>query len=87
MTQQQNPDADQDLPTVYQFRLHGLLDPLWSDWFDRLAITWHHGDRLLIRRIRDLGLPLVSINRVRAAPSPTTGSNTPTQRTDRRGSR
>lgn len=80
MTRQQNPDADQDLPTVYQIRLHGLLDAAWSDWFDGLAITWHDGDTLLtgqvvdqaalhglIRRIRDVGLPLLSINRVRDA--------------------
>jgi hypothetical protein len=79
VTQRQTPDADPDQPTVYQIRLRGLLDPLWSDWFDGLAITWRDGDTLLtgavvdqaalhglIRRTRDLGLPLLSINRVRA---------------------
>jgi hypothetical protein len=74
---QRTPTEDPDLPTVYQIRLRGHLDPLWSDWFDGLAVTWHHGDTLLtgyvadqaalhglIRRTRDLGLPLLSINRV-----------------------
>jgi len=83
VTQQKNPHADPDQPTVYQIRLRGHLDPLWSDWFDGLAITWRDGDTLLtgqvvdqaalhglIRRTRDLGLPLLSINRVRADTEP-----------------
>ncbi len=83
MTQQQTPDADPDRPTVYQIRLRGHLDAAWSDWFDGLAITWHHGDTWLtgqvvdqaalhglIRRIRDLGLPLLSINRLRGGTEP-----------------
>ena len=83
MAQRQTPDADPDRLAVYQIRLRGHLDPLWSDWFDGLAITWRDGDTLLtgavvdqaalhglIRRTRDLGLPLLSINRVRAGTEP-----------------
>ena len=75
---QRTPSGNQDRAPVYQIRLRGHLDPLWSDWFDGLTVTWHHGDTLLtgqvvdqaalhglIRRTRDLGLPLLSINRVR----------------------
>lgn len=75
---QRTPSGNPDRPTMYQIRLRGHLDPLWSDWFDGLTVTWHHGDTLLtgqvvdqaalhglIRRTRDLGLPLLSINRVR----------------------
>ena len=83
MAQRRTPDADPGRPTVYQLRLGGRLDPMWSDWFDGLAITWHDGDTLLtgqvvdqaalhglIRRTRDLGLPLLSINRVQSGAEP-----------------
>ena len=92
MATRQNPSGEPTRPTVYQIRLSGHLDALWSDWFDGLAITWHDGDTLLtgpvvdqaalhalIRRTRDLGLPLLSVNRVRAGTEPdlehTNGSN------------
>lgn len=61
---------------VYQIRLKGQLDPGWENWFGGLAITQaENGDSLLtgplpdqaalhglLKKIRDLGLPLVSIN-------------------------
>lgn len=83
MEQRQNPIQETDRPTVFQFRLGGHLDPVWSDWFDGLAVTWHDTDTLLtgpvvdqaalhglIRRIRDLGLPLLSINRINSGTGP-----------------
>ncbi len=80
MTQRAGPAADLIGSTVYQIRLRGQLGHLWSDWFDGLAITWDdNGDTLLtgsvadqsalhglLRRIRDLGVTLVSINRLEA---------------------
>ena len=65
-------------PTVYQIRLKGRLGPQWADWFGGLSITsTDNGDTLLtgpvidqaalhglLRQVRDLGLPLVSVNRV-----------------------
>ena len=70
--------------TVYQIRLRGHLGPLWSDWFDGLVIAWDdNGDTLLtgsvvdqaalhglLRKIRDLGVALVAINRVEASAEP-----------------
>ena len=67
-----------DEPTVYCIRVKGCLDPRWSDWFDGLEIvplgdeetllsgpvadqSALHG---LISKIRDLGLPLISVRRV-----------------------
>lgn len=63
---------------VYEIRLKGQLDAQWADWFDNLTITLEeNGDTLLtgpvvdqaalhglLRKVRDLGLPLVSVNRV-----------------------
>lgn len=63
---------------VYQIRVKGHLGPQWTDWFAGLAITLEEdGDTLLtgpvldqaalhglLRRVRDLGMPLVSVNRV-----------------------
>jgi hypothetical protein len=62
----------------YEIRLRGRLDPRWSDWFDALALTAGadgvttlrgpvvdqaalHG---LLHRLRDLGLPLVSVTEI-----------------------
>lgn len=74
--------------TVYQIRLRGQLGPLWSDWFDGLSITWDGADTLLtgevidqaalhglLRRIRDLGVPLVSLNRLDTSAEPDQGTN------------
>jgi hypothetical protein len=61
-------------PTAYQIRISGELDSSWAAWFDGLAITPDDGDTLitgpvadqaalhgLLRRVRDLGLTLVSV--------------------------
>ena len=84
MTQRAEPGADPIGSTVYQIRLRGQLDHLWSDWFEGLAITWDdNGDTLLtgsvadqsalyglLRKIRDLGVTLVSVNRLDASAEP-----------------
>ncbi len=63
---------------VYEIRIKGHLDSQWSDWFEGLAITLEeNGDTLLtgpvidqaalhglLKKIRDLGIPLISVNRV-----------------------
>lgn len=61
-------------PMTYQIRIKGRLDPRWEEWFDGLTITTDDGDTLiagpvidqaalhgLLRRVRDLGLPLLSV--------------------------
>jgi len=65
-------------PVVYQIRLKGHLGSEWTDWFGGLTITLEEdGDTLLsgpvadqaalhglLKKVRDLGLPLVSVNSV-----------------------
>jgi hypothetical protein len=64
---------------VYQIRLEGHLGREWADWFGGLSITLEdNGDTLLtgpvvdqaalhglLRKVRDLGIPLVSVIRVK----------------------
>ena len=68
---------------IYQIRLKGHLGGQWTDWFGGLTITLEdNGDtRLtgpvidqaalygLLRKVRDLSLPLLSVNRVEPGPS------------------
>jgi hypothetical protein len=63
---------------VCQIRLKGHLSPKWTDWFEGSTITLEdNGDTLstgqmvdqaalfgLLRKVRNLGLPLLSVNRV-----------------------
>jgi hypothetical protein len=72
-------------PTVYQIRVKGHLEHRWSDWFDDLAITLQaNGDTLLsgpvvdqsalyglLKKVHDLGLPLISVNPVEICVSAT----------------
>ncbi len=68
---------------VYQIRLKGHLSHEWKDWFGGLTVTLEDdGDTLLtgsvvdqaalfglLKKVRDLGMPLVSVNRVAAGPA------------------
>ena len=74
-----NQRYEPNRPMVYQIRIKGHLGREWTDWFEGLTITLEDdGETLLtgavidqaalhglLRKVRDLGMPLVSVNRVR----------------------
>ena len=70
--------GDQHNPGRYEIRVKGHLDSRWAAWFDGLTLTHEsdgttliHGpvaDQValhgLLQKIRDVGLPLVSVTQV-----------------------
>ena len=78
MTDRQTPTPDRSEAGDYEIRLTGHLDARWADWFDGLAVRREVGGTTVIsgriadqaalhgviERVRDLGLPLVSVMRV-----------------------
>ena len=75
MSNELEPKPTPDQPMVYQIRLKGHLGREWTDWFEGLTIKLEEdGDTLLtgpvvdqaalhglLKKVRDLGMPLVSV--------------------------
>jgi hypothetical protein len=69
-----------DQPEWYEIRLRGHLDPQWAGRFDGLAIFYEEtGETILrgpvadqaalhgvLRKVRDVGIPLVSVINIKA---------------------
>ena len=67
-----------DKPGRYEIRLKGHLDSRWAAWFDGLSLTNESDGTTIIRgpvvdqaalhgllqKVRDIGLPLVSVTQV-----------------------
>jgi hypothetical protein len=78
MSNKLDPKTNPGQPMVYQIRIKGHLGRQWTDWFEGLTITLEDdGDTLLtgpvvddaalhglLKKVRDLGMPLLSVNRV-----------------------
>ena len=73
---------------IYQIRIKGHLGSHWTDWYEDMTITLEEdGSTLLtgpvvdqaalhglLRKVRDMGLPLLSVNRIQ--PGETDGPDT-----------
>ena len=79
MSEQDTSDPGHPEPAHYEIRLGGHLGARWSAWFDGLDVR-HEEDGTtvisgpvadqaalhgLLQRVRDLGLPLISLTEVR----------------------
>jgi hypothetical protein len=74
----QNNRTESGQAMIYQIRIKGLLSDQWSEWFQGLSIipagdgdtflTGPAADQAalfgLLRKVRDLGMPLLSVNRI-----------------------
>jgi hypothetical protein len=73
---------------LYEIRLKGHLDDRWAKWFEGMTITLEeNGDTLLtgpvvdqaalhglLKKVRDLGMPLVSVCPLEHGPTTTCGT-------------
>ncbi len=77
-----SPD-DHHKAGCYEIRLRGHLDARWATWFDGLSLT-HESDGTtmltgpiddqaalhgVLRKVRDVGLPLISVSHVEPQPA------------------
>jgi hypothetical protein len=83
MSNEINSEIDPGQPTIYQIRIKGHLGRHWANWFEGLTITaLANGETLLtgpiadqaalyglLRKVRDIGMPLVSVMRVKSGPA------------------
>ena len=78
MSTEPGSESEARQPIIYQIRIKGQLGSQWTAWFDDLAITLEEdGNTLLtgavvdqaalhglLKKVRDLGMSLLSVNRV-----------------------
>ena len=79
MSQQHDTATTPNQAPLYQIRLKGHLGREWTDWFGGMAVALTaDGDTLLtgtvadqaalhgvLRKVRDVGIPLISVNEIR----------------------
>src|SRR5947209_5916919 len=82
MSNKLNPKTEPGQAMVYQIRIKGCLGSQWTDWFEGLTLTLEdNGETLLtgpvadqaalhglLRKVRDLAMPLLSV--IRGEPGP-----------------
>jgi len=83
MENEQRSNLDAKQPPVYTFKIRGHLSQQWMTWFDGLTVVLEEdGNTLLsgpvidqsalhgiLKKIRDLGMPLLSMNPIDSDPS------------------
>lgn len=79
MSKEEYHKTEPGQPMIYQIRIKGQLDRKWKDWFENVkVIETENGDTLitspvvdqaalhgLLKKVRDLGMPLLSVNRIK----------------------
>jgi hypothetical protein len=84
MANELEPEPATSQPVIYQIRIKGHLGREWTDWFGGLTITLEEdGETLLtgpvadqaalhglLRKVRDLGVPLISVSQVQSGETP-----------------
>jgi len=81
--------SEANKPTIYQIRIGGQLGEQWQVWFEQMTLTVaDNGDTLLtgmvvdqaalhglLRKVRDLGLPLISVIQIEADQTDSPGAS------------
>jgi hypothetical protein len=79
MSNKLSSQIDSSQPMTYQIEIQGHLDLRWTDWFGGVTITLEENGNTfltspvidqsalygLIKKVRDLAMPLVSVVRVK----------------------
>jgi hypothetical protein len=82
MSKISKPNTEIDYPVIYEIRIGSQLNSQWMGWFDGLSIKVEaSGETLivgpvadqaalfgLLKKVRDLGIPLLSVNLVQSQP-------------------
>ncbi len=88
-------NQNHDEPGFYEIQIKGHLDDRWSDWFGGMTVTLEENGNTLItgplvdqaalhgllKKVRDLGMPLVSVVPIEPGQSDAVGD--PTVKGDR----
>jgi hypothetical protein len=83
MSDRRDPKTNPGTSIIYQIKIKGHLDTQWADWFENATIALtEDGDTLLtcpvvdqatlhglLKKVRDLGMPLLSVNHIMSDPS------------------
>jgi hypothetical protein len=79
MSNEGNPQPEPSQPSGYEIRIKGHLDQKWTAWFEGLTLTLEEDGKTLLtgpvvdqaalhgllKKVRDLGMPLLSVVRVK----------------------
>ncbi len=89
MSSKSNSETEKTQAMIYQIRIKGHLGREWEDWFDGFTlIALENGETLLtgpvvdqaalyglLRKVRDVGMPLLAVNLVKADQAEVTDAN------------
>lgn len=89
MSDKPTDDKKHQQPTYYEIRIKGHLSHEWAGWFEGLSVTLEEdGDTLitgpvidqaalygLLKKVRDIGIPLISVRPVEPDQTGHSGGN------------